>query len=412
MDLSRLCPFPIGIVAWPSPSLRRTVIVKVTFATARDGELRLAPSPQPLAAGYSAADEIGSDFLLQKPVADVRVTGPLRPGATLSLDDLQHRIIAPVTAARLPLPLLDASARPQRLDELRPGMQLTLDNLLPGAPQRTLFLPRRAPLVYQRTAASSMPIELRCDTLVLDVERAEIALLWRGSFDPGPEPQRTSLLVAFEPVGTRWSPREIQCYLPDAEPGTALEPFAPPAPTAVLGVHTLPLGASFESIRAMFSGGSPPPILPFQPTSPATEPPPPQARFTALPFQPFAPPPLAPPPLLAAPPPLAPPPLLASPPLASPPLAPPPLAPEPAPRVRPLPVATEPEPLDVASYARIRADLAGGRRRDVLARHGFDPTTWKQEERRQLEAIEREALAGQTIRAKAVMTALNAAKVG
>ena len=148
----------------------------------------------------------------------------------------------------------NAAPLPQQLDALRPGTELTLTGLLPRATKRAVVIPRRRPLVYLMDSATERGgtnVSLRCDTVVIDTDRVELSLVWRGSFDASAAPARTYLLVAFEPVGTRWSLPELRHHLERASRGEAIVKADPPAPVAPRAAERPP---TFDSPSAPPSG--------------------------------------------------------------------------------------------------------------------------------------------------------------
>lgn len=464
--------------------------------------------------------------------------GPRSPARRAFLGDhAQDRAGAPLgsLAGDFDFGFFNAAPLPQQLEALPPGTEITLAGLLAGAPRRVVSIPRRRPAVYLVDAAerAGLPLGMRCDTLSIDVDRAQLCLVWRGSFDAAVSADRPVVLVGYEIAGTRYAATELHERLraarreavgPPAEappaggrpgraktivlegpsrpydgrstviadegpPRPAALPFAPvgalravpPSKPHYDGRSTLAVEEGTRSVvlpfpesapkkpaydgRSTLIGeeGAPRGALPFAAAAPRLPPSTPSVTDTALPFRRSTPPPAPPPPrrdeettlvgveaptaalpfaaeLPPPPPPIfvrpdsprldvpPPPPLVPAPPPAlaeeedeEPPTIPPP-PPEPEPeRVtsdddeenetraegRPAP---PPEPLlEVAAFAAVRAELETGKRREVLARHGLDPRSWRRQERLQVEAIEQEARAGKADRAAALEEALRAA---
>lgn len=527
MEVALLCGLPVGIVSWASPRPWFTAVVKATFSIAADGEAVLAREQRPLTHEQPSADDrdaldVACDFAPQKERVDVLLLGhahaaaPARSiPASIAVGDVRRSFVAtshepsaaiPLTAAHLaagvrvgpiaprsparrtlagdqqldrrgmPVGVLDASfdfgffnAAPieQQLDALPNGATLSLAGLLAGAPRREVILPRHRPLAYLMDAASERPITkigMRCDTLIVDADRAEIALVWRGAFDAAAGIDKPCVLVAYEPVGTRWSNPDVRERFRRAARGQAVfvdmtraarEAPAPPAPAPVLPEdetatremarpplppravtmmvevpegYGAPAPAFVQppaprdeevTVTAVMPGGAKPGAapLPFRAATgapPIFEPAPPRAA--ARPQDDGEPTKLIPagrapasdalpfhapaPPIMSAP---VPPPMVPAPPIVSAPLPPPIVSAPAAPRAR-----EGQRLLPVEAYAAIKLSLA----RDpagtgtILRREGFDRASWKEQERMQVAAIEAEAQKGQSLRAAAMMAAL------
>ncbi|AKT38161.1 DUF2169 domain-containing protein [Chondromyces crocatus] len=327
-----------------------------------------------------------------------------------------------------------------QLEALPGGTEIVLSGLLRGAPRRTLLVPRRRPLVYLLDAGAQrqcVRIGVRCDTVIIDTDRALLSLVWRGSFDDTLVSAHQRLLVAFEMADTRWSTDEVREQLKYTRSGRATESTAAPAASVpapriaapqVLLVPTTPdeddeMDEGVNTMAPAFEpSASAAHVLPFI-TTPHDLRDEPAERVspydTALPFG--APGVVPPPPRLWTEGPaflrektLIPqlsmpdtevrsPPRLDTPASALAALTPPPV---PARRASAPPGQ---ELLPVDRYVAIRAELAQGRRREVLRRHGFDPTSWKRQEQLQIATIQSEALAGQSTRAMSLARALEEA---
>jgi hypothetical protein len=296
----------------------------------------------------------------------------------------------------------------------------------------------------------------------VNTDRAELSLVWRGSFDATGLHEQSTVLVAYEPIGTRWNADELRARLARATPGRAVtldqvlaaeRPVIPSAPapaeaptpdiTATLIGATRPSGlalpfktplGTMSSAPWAFAPPAPARSSPMAPASSAPEnvestltlgvrrPPAPALPFlprgasgvggsdevrielsrpgSALPF--IAPGTVAQT-VSVAPEAVeeAPAPSLVA------------LEPErieeadetdpPPPRRL---AAPSPPLLSVEDYVSIRAEMVTRRRKDVLSQRGISAATWKRQEQMQLEALEEEALAGKADRAVALAAAL------
>ena len=98
MLVASLCPLPVGVLRWRGPTPRLTVIVKATYAIARDGEATLAASQLPLSLdmadphGDARALWYASDFVPRKARADVTLVGGAFAEEASALIPLQLRI--------------------------------------------------------------------------------------------------------------------------------------------------------------------------------------------------------------------------------------------------------------------------------------------------------------------------------
>ena len=81
LRVARLCPLPIGVLAWRAPEPTLTVVVKATFLLGADGKSTLAAEQEPLwldrpIAGGSFGDlDRACDFVPPKARVDVLLTG-------------------------------------------------------------------------------------------------------------------------------------------------------------------------------------------------------------------------------------------------------------------------------------------------------------------------------------------------
>lgn len=177
----------------------------------------------------------------------VRV-GPVSPRAparrALAGDRFLDRVGVPLGAlgGDFDFSFFNAAPLPQQLDALPEGAEIHLTGLLESAPHRTVLVPSRRPLVYlveptnQRIAA----IDMRCDTVFVDTDRAELSLVWRGSFDAAGFEDLVTLLVGYERAGTRWAPRELRERLALARRGSPVMKEHPGA-TGELRTAVIPL---------------------------------------------------------------------------------------------------------------------------------------------------------------------------
>lgn len=101
VPVALLCPFAVGIARWPAPSSRVTVVVKATFSLARDGLAPLAPAQQPLSPDHQSPSQpevlrYASDFVPVKARADVLLVGGVKPAgeAILRVDTMERRFPA------------------------------------------------------------------------------------------------------------------------------------------------------------------------------------------------------------------------------------------------------------------------------------------------------------------------------
>ncbi|MEJ7728641.1 MAG: DUF2169 domain-containing protein [Polyangiaceae bacterium] len=97
MDIASLCPLPVGVVSWQSPGRVLSVIVKATFAIAKDGVVTLAPVQEPLSLDRKSPlgndDELhyASDFAPLKARADVLLVG--HAYADVALPSIRARLV-------------------------------------------------------------------------------------------------------------------------------------------------------------------------------------------------------------------------------------------------------------------------------------------------------------------------------
>jgi uncharacterized protein DUF2169 len=119
--VASLCPLPVGVLRWRGPTPRITVIVKATYAIAREGVAELAASQLPLSLdvsdphGDASALWYPSDFAPRKARADVTLVGgafadpasALIP-VQLLVDGLERRFVARAGAPSPYIPLSES----------------------------------------------------------------------------------------------------------------------------------------------------------------------------------------------------------------------------------------------------------------------------------------------------------------
>jgi hypothetical protein len=366
--------------------------------------------------------------------------------------------------------IFNAAPPEQQLDEIPPGVEISLENLSSVYPQLETRLPLLRVKLFRRAAPGDRVAELpvRCDTLWIDVDRALAFALWRGAVPlSGPEEAAHGTLVVValgegEAVGAGDVDRlldrldaTVATYIdataafaadhvadaPEATPGepapedhaAPAEPeddltpppgavrrtLAPPGPDAA-ALEALPFRpppTGFESMPALRTGSASDAGLPFDWASHAAEA---EAERDddAEVTPPRGYPAVA---LLMAPPP-------ADPPAARPPAPearPPSTSPPPPPRMpmqsgpfgtmRPDPApfmlrAAPGLPLATEVYCAIKAESfrTGAKVREILGKHGVDEAVFRAHEAQQAALISEEAAEGRVDRAIALFDALRA----
>jgi hypothetical protein len=124
VDVASLCPLPVGVVSWQSPGRVLSVIVKATFAIAKDGAVTLAPVQEPLSLDRTSPlgnDEelhYASDFAPLKARADVVLVGHAYADvampsirARLVVDELDKSFYAVAAQPSAYIPLLSGYLR-------------------------------------------------------------------------------------------------------------------------------------------------------------------------------------------------------------------------------------------------------------------------------------------------------------
>jgi hypothetical protein len=140
-------------------------------------------------------------------------------------------------------PSYNAAPSDQWVAAIDPGARLELEGLTPGAEVFSTELPTTRPVAELHIARTGdvIPVELRCDTLWIDVDTMLVSLVWRGVLDRGGEPAH---LVVRSSDGV---PRAADGSIPESAPPAGHRRRAKrlPARTAdVLDVGALPSAAT------------------------------------------------------------------------------------------------------------------------------------------------------------------------
>lgn len=204
----------------------------------------------------------------------VRV-GPVSPRAPARRALAGDRVLDPAGVPRgvlggdFDFSFFNAAPLPQQLDALPEGAEIHLTGLLESAPHRTVLVPSRRPLVYlvEPTNRRIAAIDMRCDTLFVDTDRAELSLVWRGSFEAAGVEDLVTLLVGYERTGTRWAPRELRERLALATRGSPVMREHPGA-TGELRTAVIPLVGAVTATQVPDDeptqvGAARLPVLPF-----------------------------------------------------------------------------------------------------------------------------------------------------
>lgn len=218
----------VGHAFAEQPTTAIPALFRVDALTRRFFALAGAPATEiPLASPYLRAAFAESE-------ERVRV-GPIAPWSRERARILGERALG---ADGLPLgPLhrgfdfgyFNAAPAEQQVELLRVGATLLLRGLLPGVERRELRLPGLRPVVFLMRRAtngrgSTDEVALRCDTLVVDTDRALCTLTWRGVFEPPGDDEASCLLVDIARHGERPTFRDLHRKLSRAaERGRAPE---------------------------------------------------------------------------------------------------------------------------------------------------------------------------------------------
>ncbi len=262
MDVALLCPLVTGIVKWKAPEAKLTVVVKATFCLTGPAAGQLAPAQEPLTVAWPQEGEPdrelerASDFVPRKMRADVFIVGHahasepntalpvyvevkgvpqrLRKHATamsgsprtsipLSATFLCDADGAPVRFAPIPGPRhwrrsLDGSfdfgrfntaPADQQLPTVASGCRLVLRGLLPDADLCEVRVAPIEPAAYlvpsRAPDAIGQAVPLRCDTLLIDGDRALCTLTWRGEVSEPSDEQAYLVVGARLESGPTWA---------------------------------------------------------------------------------------------------------------------------------------------------------------------------------------------------------------
>ena len=146
LRVARLCPLPIGVLAWRAPEPTLTVVVKATFVLGADGTSTLAAEQEPLsldrpAPGGSFGEiDRASDFVPLKARVDVLLTGHARSEAAMcvlpagfAVDKLRRRFYATTEEPSVETPLLPEHLRSGTGELTRVGARAMWAGTLDGA---------------------------------------------------------------------------------------------------------------------------------------------------------------------------------------------------------------------------------------------------------------------------------------
>lgn len=329
MEVLSLCPFRAGALAWQSApdAWSLTVVVKASFTIVAGGEATLAPVQTPVVAFAADSEAAVEDLSPLKPRVDVLVLrgrnedtatvelastvlparGPIPPYAPARRLVLQDHALEWATAVLRgeaasagPAPqgfdfnFFHVAPRDQRIDLLRTGVPLVLNDVLPNHARIETIVPQRKPQAFRihpQTGKAS-EIILRCDTVCIDAARGLLVLTFRGITDiDGSQNNLGTIVVAAHSAGKKIRADRIERFLRNGEPiegesNDGRHPLekrydtvlaAPKGDTMALpemdhatsGVwQAAPLGPSDSAI--MRAGGG----LPFQPPAAGAPPPP------------------------------------------------------------------------------------------------------------------------------------------
>lgn len=294
----------VGVLRWWAGRPFISVIVKATFTVEADGTMLLADEQEALCAAVPSeldAADVGypSDFVPRKERVDVllyghahtqkksdlidakiavgtlrrsfRVTGEKAqyqlPLSAAHIRELDGGAAPPVGATKdLELPDLivddaedgtfyNAAAEVQRVEGLDPAASIALEGLSrDGA--RTLTLPGVRPVLAVSWAQGlSTELEMRCDTVWLDTDRARCILVWRVALEQDDGVDR--LMVSLESASAPRSLAQVQRSLARGRFSFAAERAHPSmAPRANTYEPDLARMARFEALEG-FVGPEP-----------------------------------------------------------------------------------------------------------------------------------------------------------
>ena len=279
MEVAALSPLPVGLLAWSSPDPTHTVIVKATYAFAGSGHTQPSATQLPMSLDVASRHgggglDYASDFAPQKRGVDVLIVGharaatpsrtiPLRvavgsldlrlyavseqPSDAIALDTARVRRVpqdpssavrlGPAAAAvrgwmsRTVQPGFDFSAfnsapLAHRLEQLRPPFAVALEGLAVHGESRTIQIPDVEPRIFLVDARQleGRAVTLQCDTMWIDTDHQQLALIWRGSFPRVDDARLSYLAVAMQrsSLALEWS--ELVPQLPGARWRPAVGP--------------------------------------------------------------------------------------------------------------------------------------------------------------------------------------------
>jgi Uncharacterized protein conserved in bacteria (DUF2169) len=276
-----------GAVVEPAPFAR----MPLTWRRAAGGPLTTNPAGVPM--GEAAiADTSGHVHLpnLRPAGAQIRSRaevvpptgfGPLGPGWPSRLQRLGHHAAGwdPERWSERPLPgdldasYFDVAPADQALGELTGSERIVLEHLHPQHPWLMTHLRVQKPRAVASTPGTTEDVPLRCDTLVIDTDRAVAVLVWRGRLAIDHPHAEGVVRVSSAPVAgaddveeaTIKPTRALSPALPFQATAAPPAPAAPP-PARRTTVETQPGPIPFRK-----------PALPFLPSPPGGAPPAPQA---------------------------------------------------------------------------------------------------------------------------------------
>jgi hypothetical protein len=257
VEVLSLCPFRAGALAWQSApnTWSLTVVVKATFTIVAGAEATLASVQTPVVAFAGDSEAAIEDLSPLKPRVDVLVLrgrneetasvevsscvlparGPIPPYAPARRHMLQEAglewaaaVLRGEAASVGPAPegfdfgFFHLAPRDQRIDLLRTGSPLVLNDVLPGQTRVETILPQRKPQAFRihpQTGKAS-EIILRCDTLCIDAARNLLVLTFRGIADVGAggPANMGTIVVAAHSAGKKIRADRIERFLRNGEP--------------------------------------------------------------------------------------------------------------------------------------------------------------------------------------------------
>lgn len=223
----------VGHASADTPTTAIAALLRVDGLTRRFFALAGAPSTEiPLSSPYLRAAGAENEEV-------VRV-GPEAPWSAARQARLGDRALGEDGLPLGPLRGFDfgyfnAAPPEQQVEMLRVGATLLLRGLLPGAERREVRLPGLRPVVFLMRRAtngrgSTDEVALRCDTLLVDSDRAVCTLTWRGVFEPPGEDEAACLLVDVAYPGDRPTFRDLHRKLSRAAEAEAARAEASRAP--------------------------------------------------------------------------------------------------------------------------------------------------------------------------------------